>query len=168
MTDYLEALIDAGEQADQEQALSWKKSRLLPAQLAVAENDGGFTDSVLAVGGTALPAGRNILSQVDEAWAQEGAVPTLSQPPDGQPIGRDLHTLSWSLELELRKLHRAVRPQKARSSALPLHSAQQGFSENGFFLSPASGRGGPAGYAELVDMHFARDARRYDGPLRLL
>lgn len=168
MTDYLEALIDAGEQNTQEHALSWKKSRFLPARLAVAETGSGFADGVSPLGATVFPSGRNVLAQADEAQVQDSAVSPLGSSTATQPVDLDLRSLSWSLELELRKLRRAVHPQKTQSSAQLSHSTQQGFSKNGFSLSPASGWGGPAGYAELVDMHFARDARRYDGPLRLL
>ena len=168
MTDYLEALIDSGEQNAQEQALSWKKLRFLPARLMVAETGSGFADGVSPLGGTVFPPRQNTLAQADEAQARNNSVAPLESSPATQPVDLDLRALSWSLELELRKLRRAVHPQKTQSSAQPSHSPQQGFSKNSFFLSPASGWGGPANYAELVDMHFARDARRYDGPLRLL
>lgn len=73
-----------------------------------------------------------------------------------------------SLMTEIMRLHRAVRHAGAQAG----HRAVQGTTEANASVS-ASWRFGSslpaaANYAAIVDTAFARDARRYDGPLGLL
>lgn len=168
MTDYLEALIEDQELESPEHMLFWKKTRLVPAGTAAVEPHNGFTDGNPAVQEAQVPAEAITLSQVYADRARNSSGPTLTPSANTQSDGVTFPVDAWWAEGELRKLRRAVRSQNVPKSVLTSHSTELSFFGADGRLGPASIRLGPAGQATLMDTLFARDARRYDGPLRLL
>lgn len=168
MTDYLEALIEGQEVESPEHMFSWKKTRLVPVETAAVEAHSDFMDGNPASQEAQAPAEAITLSRAyaDRTRNNSGpvSIPSASPRPDGITSSVDV----WSAEVELRKLRRAVRVQNVSKSVLTPHSTDLSFFGADGLPGPASIRLGPAGQATLMDTLFARDARRYDGPLRLL
>lgn len=180
MTDYLEELLDEQEQEDLPQTAEWKKSRIFTLGLSSPADSGGFAAGVSLTPENALSRG-----QVGQFKREETAVParagqaargdsgTTAATPEaaGMPLSAQAENAPsavWSLEWELKRLHRAVRPWEGQRTVRMEQGTAAGVSGNSFSYGPAAGSGRAAGYAALVDAAFARDARRYDGPLRLL
>lgn len=179
MTDYLEELLD--EQEDSPQTAEWKKPRAFTQRLSSPADSGGFAsppETALSTGrdrqfkakGTAVYTrteqadshGRTRGDNGAAAAAPETAGMLLSAQTE------DSHSAAWSLEQELKRLRWAVHPWEGQRAVRMEQGTAAGVSGNSFSYGPAPGSGRAAGYAALVDAAFARDARRYDGPLRLL
>ena len=180
MTDYLEELLDVQEQEDVQQTAEWKKPRIFARGLSSPADSGGF-----AAGASPTPETTLSRGQVGQFKREETAVPARAEQavrgdsgttytaPEAADMPLSVqtggsHSAVWSLEWELKRLHRAVRPWEGQRTVRMEQGTAAGVPGNSFSFGPAPGPGRAAGYAALVDTAFARDARRYDGPLRLL
>lgn len=176
MTDYLEELLDEQEQEDVQQTAEWKKARISTQGLSSPADSGGLAGSTQSALSTFITEKAGINSQTeqtDSCGRTRGNNVTTYTAPEaaGMPLSAQAggsHSAVWSLELELKRLHRAVRPWVGQRAVRMEQGTSAGVSGNPFPLAPAPGSGRAAGYVALVDTAFARDARRYDGPLRLL
>lgn len=176
VTDYLEELLEDQEQEDAAQGPEWKKTQiavrgnLLPEISNEAVSPGNAQSTELVGQKMAVPPGEDPADVRGRTYADSGIT---AAAPSAQGISlseqaEGLRSAAWSLEWQLRRLHRAVHPWEWRQGGHTGQAAPAGVSDGGSFRGSAPGLRSVGGYAALIDAVFARDARRYDGPLRLL
>lgn len=153
MTDYLEQLLE--EQEEEQRAWEWK----WPA----ARRNGELTGRVSPV-------------QTEEVYAEQvrwaGSEPakrkgTHTEHGEGERMAQEYGRMEL-LSGQAGRLRRAVEQMHRQPRGSVLGETDIGPGRGGRLPGTAGAVSRAADYAALVDAAFARDARRYDGPLCLL
>lgn len=147
MTDYLELLLEEQESEKESPASDWKRRTFRPVN---AEERAGGRSEVEAVSFAGYTQNKLGTAQPERTADEEIPLETeLRQTRD--------------MTVELLRLRRAVRQaQTGNGHSVEKHGGTLG-GDTGFLWMGGKSDVRTADYAALVDMAFARDARRYDG-----
>lgn len=155
MTDVLEQLLKETEEDETEWEVAWSPTGLIA--LAREAYD-AKSQSVSQMEQSTTAGNADLLNKRNLSKGN------ASQRLDGT---QTLQDAAWSISERMGRLHKAVQRQEGRN----VHSGGRVGPDAGrdALLIPGAGeQKRHTDYAALVDAVFARDARRYDGPLRLL
>jgi len=184
MTDFLEELLKDQEEENQEQM--WKVLSNRPAPIQGTSRDTGIntadlhsrlSNELLQETKTAsLLIGKSFWDN-KQPQKRFGSMDTdgtlyvekrVRETGNSGELNGDIPRTEISLADSMKRIHRAVRIQVKPNTQTAGSPARISGQDGGFYRNSAEKEQHVSSYAALVDAAFARDARRYDGPLRLL
>ena len=147
MTDYLELLLEEQESEEVSQTAAWRRLKIPPRNAVEQDGDLSGYETMQSV---EHAQGKTRRRQVERTLDEEISIENDSVRMRG-------------LTVEIRRLRRAVRQANTRNGQSMEQSGGAFGGDAGFLRIGGRPNFKAVDYAALVDVAFARDARRYDG-----
>lgn len=186
MIDYLEALLDEQKLEENQQALEWKWPTPLPStdntvQVSPLSGAESFQTKWGEAGAmeTAEKSAQRRIDLARKAVSAPSITPFFEQRPNAEQAAAQVSKSvpetepqtsfpAEALTAEIIRLRRAIRQADIQVSRRAVSGTDTAAASSSVSWGARTPLSRAENYAALVDAAFARDARRYDGPLGLL